>query len=250
MKKIMICLAALVVLGGAGYYALASNSNKVSNVKQTTKQAKSNKNENSDSNNSKKPVVKQKAKNTGSEDLIPKEYQGNWYAGNKLFCTITSNEIDIPNSEYQKKITKDSSPLKLPAKNANGSYTINDLQYMTAAGGDLAYYWLSSMTINGKKEPVIAGAHRQLQYTVLTQHPTDKNYSFISNEKEEPNSLVGVQNLDKYYSEGTNMDDYAKKFQDNDTNKDSHDDSNSNSNDSNQKDSSTDSNSKDTDNND
>lgn len=219
MKRIMIGLALLIVLGGAGYYAFASNSKKSSEVKQTSKQVNSNKNENSNNHKAKKTIVKPKAKatnkKTGSEDLIPKEYQGNWYTGNKLFCTITSNEIDVPNSEHQKKITKDSSPLKLPSnKNDDGSYTINTLSVLTYAGGEPNYYWLSTLTINGKKESVIVGAGRQQHYMILTRHPTDKDYSFFINDVNAPELPIGVKDMDDYYSHGENLDDYSKKMQD------------------------------------
>lgn len=212
---ITICLIGVLILAGGAYLIFASHSKNTTELKQNVGKVNPKKVENKTNHNSKanKSAEKNRKKHAEKSDVIPKEYQGNWYDGKKLYCTVTSNEINVLNSGYQKKITKDSSPLKLPSKNADGSYTINDLQYMPGSGGDLAYYWISYMTIDGKKEPVIVGKHRQMQYSIYTQHPTNKTCSFVVDKDGVPEPPVGVQDMDKYYHLGTNLDDYTRKMQ-------------------------------------
>ncbi|MFC4761468.1 hypothetical protein [Fructobacillus durionis] len=56
-------------------------------------------------------------------------------------------------------------------------------------------YWHSSLTVDGKKIPVVASYQRMGSFAIYTTQPTDKDLSFIYN-GQDYNDYIGKDNLD------------------------------------------------------
>lgn len=202
-KKYKLIIAALLVLIIIilllGFLFLHKTDSTGNNVKsETTKTSKT---------DTKKDV-------SDSKYTIPSEYVGDWYQKDKQ-TKITKNSVQL-GADPNHVITKDSKPMPLDVHIQNGfqyfwqgALMDMDGTYQWKKDGDEMPFWVAKMTIDGKKQNVLASIHTGF-ITVWTQKPTSKDYSFdLPANVKIPSKPI--TDLDKYAKNGTSKEDIDKQ---------------------------------------
>ncbi|ANZ57418.1 hypothetical protein BGL34_05740 [Fructilactobacillus lindneri] len=140
---------------------------------------------------------KSSSKNNSQNVSIPSEFWGTWYDGSKKYAVISANKFIMAASGTA--ITKNSLPLQLcNDQGPNGSYSIYHNPNPNAAGaegGDGNSYWIGYLTIDGKKQRVLACYQRQGVFEIYTSQPTSSS-QWISNTGKDYMDQIGKPDLD------------------------------------------------------
>ncbi|WP_395319154.1 hypothetical protein [Fructilactobacillus frigidiflavus] len=200
MKKkyiLSILIVILIVLLGLGWFFTINHSSK-----------------NSSSNVKENKISKSTKSTKQSKNVIPNEYIGTWYQKDQKF-KVTGDSFEIPNlntdsnNKFKYTLTKNSKPMPLDVYSKEGMQYFwkgslmsdgndkNNSVYWKKDGGTMSF-WLAKMTIDGKKQTVLA-SFESGQIFVWTNKETAKNYSFELGENVSPTQLP-IKDLDKLKS--------------------------------------------------
>ncbi|WP_429971769.1 hypothetical protein ACQW5G_03970 [Fructilactobacillus sp. Tb1] len=191
MKKILMIFATLMMVMG-----LAACGNQESSSKKTTSE-------------SSKTQTKSKTNDTKTSDSktekgpIPSEFVGNWYQQDTK-NVITKDSFTTVNKSngFTYTLSKDSKPMPLDVYSKDGLEYFSKGTLMGAKGdqwnpkGEQLPYWLATMTIDGKKQTVLANFAKG-HIEVLTKTPTTKDYSFELADNVKITGLLPIKDLDK-----------------------------------------------------
>lgn len=242
-KLLLITFILLIILGSGSVYAFNGHQKASKYSKETKISTKSNDNKQKKSNSLNTSNTTKRNQKAASEISIPNQFIGNWYIGKDVGISIQSSKVYFPNLSYsndgspssaalQTTITKNSSPLRLcNNRGPHGTYEIYHNPNPNASGaegGDGNAYWIGNLTINGKKEKVLALYQRQGAFQIFTSHPTENDQGFDYTVGDY-DKYIGTKDLDSLKAKSTPFVDYENNT-DNDGNNTKNNNSNKDSN--------------------
>ncbi|WP_429971748.1 hypothetical protein ACQW5G_03860 [Fructilactobacillus sp. Tb1] len=178
-QKLMVIIAILsVLILVGGTFAIMQKHNHVDNHQtQPTKEKKTPK-VIKKAVPEKQPAETKKTETTAAKptakEIIPKQFAGKWYMGDKVQMEIGSDTFNLGGTQY----TTSSLPIQVMVKNGpNGTYNLYhnpNPNASSAEGGMTPNYWIATDTIDGKKQRVLAAYEKNNMFQVYTSEPTSK----------------------------------------------------------------------------